>query len=117
MLFEQGGVRHLMVEGGSSILSTFLAADLVDELIVYLAPTLLGSGTPALNDLGITTLADAQHWSWDEAGGGAVRILGNDLRLHLRSPPRGAASTIKNSVPQKNLASHSEAAEYVTGGH
>ncbi|WP_091466780.1 bifunctional diaminohydroxyphosphoribosylaminopyrimidine deaminase/5-amino-6-(5-phosphoribosylamino)uracil reductase RibD [Paenarthrobacter nitroguajacolicus] len=115
MLFEQG-VRHLMVEGGSSILSTFLAADLVDELIVYLAPTLLGSGTPALNDLGITTLADAQHWSWDEAGGGAVRILGNDLRLHLRSP-RGAASTIKNSVPQKNLASHSEAAEYVTGGH
>ena len=75
-----------MVEGGSSILSTFLAADLVDELIVYLAPTLLGSGTPALNDLGITTLADAQHWSWDEAGGGAVRILGNDLRLHLRSP-------------------------------
>ncbi|WP_420180806.1 bifunctional diaminohydroxyphosphoribosylaminopyrimidine deaminase/5-amino-6-(5-phosphoribosylamino)uracil reductase RibD [Paenarthrobacter sp. TA1.8] len=115
MLFEQG-VRHLMVEGGSSILSTFLAADLVDELIVYLAPTLLGSGTPALNDLGITTLEDAQHWSWDEAGGGAVRILGNDLRLHLRSP-RGAASTIKNSVPQKNLASHSEAAEYVTGGH
>ncbi|MEV4954193.1 bifunctional diaminohydroxyphosphoribosylaminopyrimidine deaminase/5-amino-6-(5-phosphoribosylamino)uracil reductase RibD [Paenarthrobacter nitroguajacolicus] len=115
MLFEQG-VRHLMVEGGSSILSTFLAADLVDELIVYLAPTLLGSGTPALNDLGITTLADAQHWSWDEAGGGAVRILGNDLRLHLRSP-RGAASNIKNSVPQKNLASHSEAAEYVTGGH
>ena len=115
MLFEQG-VRHLMVEGGSSILSTFLAADLVDELIVYLAPTLLGSGTPALNDLGITTLADAQHWSWDEAGGGAVRILGNDLRLHLRSP-RGAASTIKNSVPQKTLASHSEAAEYVTGGH
>lgn len=109
MLFEQG-VRHLMVEGGSSILSTFLAADLVDELIVYLAPTLLGSGTPALNDLGITTLADAQHWSWDEAGGGAVRILGNDLRLHLRSP-RGAASTIKNSVPG------SEAAEYVTGGH
>ncbi|MET3368509.1 bifunctional diaminohydroxyphosphoribosylaminopyrimidine deaminase/5-amino-6-(5-phosphoribosylamino)uracil reductase RibD [Arthrobacter sp. M2012083] len=115
MLFEQG-VRHLMVEGGSSILSTFLAADLVDELIVYLAPTLLGSGTPALNDLGITTLADAQRWSWDEAGGGAVRILGNDLRLHLRSP-RGAASTIKNSVPQKSLASHSEAAEYVTGGH
>ena len=115
MLFEQG-VRHLMVEGGSSILSTFLAADLVDELIVYLAPTLLGSGTPALNDLGITTLADAQHWSWDEAGCGAVRILGNDLRLHLRSP-RGAASTIKNSVPQKTLASHSEAAEYVTGGH
>ncbi len=114
-LFEQG-VRHLMVEGGSSILSTFLAAELVDELIVYVAPTLLGSGTPALNDLGITTLAKAQRWSWDDAGGGAVRVLGNDLRLHLRSP-RGAASTITNSVSQKNLVSHSEAAEYLTGGN
>lgn len=108
-LFDRG-VRHVMVEGGSSILSTFLAAELVDELIVYLAPTLLGSGTPALNDLGITTLADAQHWAWDEAGGGAVQTLGNDLRLHLRST-RSAASTIQNSIPR------TEAAEYVTGGH
>ena len=81
------GVRHLMVEGGSRILSAFLAAGLVDELIVYLAPTLLGSGTPALEDLGITTLANAQHWDWDAASGGAVQMLGRDLRLHLRPIP------------------------------
>ncbi|MEV7661895.1 bifunctional diaminohydroxyphosphoribosylaminopyrimidine deaminase/5-amino-6-(5-phosphoribosylamino)uracil reductase RibD [Paenarthrobacter sp. NPDC089316] len=115
MLFEEG-IRHVMVEGGSSILSTFLAAGLVDELIVYLAPTLLGSGTPALNDLGITTLADAQHWVWDEAAGGAVRTLGNDLRLHLR-PAERTANTTRNSIPKKKLASHPEAAEHVTGGH
>ncbi|WGM22382.1 bifunctional diaminohydroxyphosphoribosylaminopyrimidine deaminase/5-amino-6-(5-phosphoribosylamino)uracil reductase RibD [Paenarthrobacter sp. OM7] len=115
MLFDQG-VRHVMVEGGSSILSTFLGAHLVDELIVYMAPTLLGSGTPALHDLGITTLADAQHWSWDNAGGGAVRTLGNDLRLHLRSP-RGTAANIKSLVPHKSLVPRSEAAEHVTGGH
>lgn len=115
MLFDQG-VRHVMVEGGSSILSTFLGAHLVDELIVYMAPTLLGSGTPALHDLGITTLADAQHWSWDDAGGGAVRTLGNDLRLHLRSPS-GAAANIKNLVPHKSLVPRGEAAEHVTGGH
>jgi diaminohydroxyphosphoribosylaminopyrimidine deaminase/5-amino-6-(5-phosphoribosylamino)uracil reductase len=108
MLFEEGA-RHVMVEGGSSILSTFLAAGLVDELIVYLAPTLLGSGTPALNDLGITTLSQAQHWIWDEAGGGSVRTLGNDLRLHLR-PTRPA-------TPQENSLHGSEAAEYVSGGH
>ena len=76
-----------MVEGGSRILSAFLAAGLVDELIVYLAPTLLGSGTAALDDLGITTLADAQRWEWDPASGGAVQILGRDLRLHLRPAP------------------------------
>ncbi|WP_311215096.1 MULTISPECIES: bifunctional diaminohydroxyphosphoribosylaminopyrimidine deaminase/5-amino-6-(5-phosphoribosylamino)uracil reductase RibD [unclassified Arthrobacter] len=115
MLFDQG-IRHVMVEGGSSILSTFLGAHLVDELIVYMAPTLLGSGTPALHDLGIATLADAQHWSWDDACGGAVRTLGNDLRLHLRSP-RGAAAKINNLVPHKNLVPRSEAAEHVTGGH
>ena len=79
-----------MVEGGSRILSAFLAAGLVDELIVYLAPTLLGSGTPALTDLGITTLAGAQHWDWDAASGGAVQMLGRDLRLHLRPSPTGS---------------------------
>jgi diaminohydroxyphosphoribosylaminopyrimidine deaminase/5-amino-6-(5-phosphoribosylamino)uracil reductase len=87
------GVRHLMVEGGSRILSAFLAAGLVDELIVYLAPTLLGSGTPALEDLGITTLADAQQWEWDPASGGAVQQLGRDLRLHLRPVPAASAPT------------------------
>ena len=91
------GVRHLMVEGGSRILSAFLAAGLVDELIVYLAPTLLGSGTSALEDLGITTLADAQHWEWDPASGGAVQQLGRDLRLHLQ--PALAGSTAAAPAP------------------
>ena len=103
------GVRHLMVEGGSRILSAFLAAGLVDELIVYLAPTLLGSGTPALEDLGITTLADAQHWEWDTASGGAVQLLGRDLRLHLSparpagqlAPPAATASTTSDSTPSR----------------
>ncbi len=89
MLYD-AGTRHVMVEGGSSILSSFLAAGLVDELIVYLAPTLLGSGTSALNGLGITSLPDAQQWEWDASDGGAVRALGRDLRLHLR-PQRKVA--------------------------
>ncbi|UKA68323.1 bifunctional diaminohydroxyphosphoribosylaminopyrimidine deaminase/5-amino-6-(5-phosphoribosylamino)uracil reductase RibD [Arthrobacter sp. FW306-05-C] len=89
MLYD-AGTRHVMVEGGSSILSSFLATGLVDELIVYLAPTLLGSGTPSLNGLGITSLPDAQQWEWDPSDGGAVRTLGRDLRLHLR-PQRKVA--------------------------
>jgi diaminohydroxyphosphoribosylaminopyrimidine deaminase/5-amino-6-(5-phosphoribosylamino)uracil reductase len=96
-----------MVEGGSRILSAFLAAGLVDELIVYLAPTLLGSGTPALEDLGITTLADAQQWEWDPASGGAVQQLGRDLRLHLSpalaagapAPGPAAINTSSDSTP------------------
>jgi diaminohydroxyphosphoribosylaminopyrimidine deaminase/5-amino-6-(5-phosphoribosylamino)uracil reductase len=98
------GVRHLMVEGGSRILGAFLAAGLVDELIVYLAPMLLGSGTPALEDLGITTLADAQQWEWDPASGGAVQQLGRDLRLHLR-PAQATAPTPAGVAPAAKTSS------------
>ena len=97
-------IRHVMVEGGSRVLSAFLAAGLVDELIVYLAPTLLGSGTPALRELGISTLADAQHWTWDEAGGGAVRRLGRDLRLHLKP----LAATAEDHKDGKDAAEATE---------
>jgi diaminohydroxyphosphoribosylaminopyrimidine deaminase / 5-amino-6-(5-phosphoribosylamino)uracil reductase len=104
------GVRHLMVEGGSRILSAFLTAGLVDELIVYLAPTLLGSGTPALEDLGITTLADAQRWEWDPASGGAVQQLGRDLRLHLRPAYKDSALTNTSSASNPLRASADTAA-------
>ncbi|MBT2554975.1 bifunctional diaminohydroxyphosphoribosylaminopyrimidine deaminase/5-amino-6-(5-phosphoribosylamino)uracil reductase RibD [Arthrobacter sp. ISL-5] len=109
------GARHVMVEGGSRILSAFLGEGLVDELIVYLAPTLLGSGTPALNGLGVGTLAEAQRWEWDAASGGAVQQLGRDLRLHLlpeqatapreiKQPPSAAQSTSTDSLPARATA-------------
>jgi diaminohydroxyphosphoribosylaminopyrimidine deaminase/5-amino-6-(5-phosphoribosylamino)uracil reductase len=88
------GVRHLMVEGGSRVSAAFLRAGLVDELILYLAPTLLGTGVPALADLGIGTLAGAQHWCWDSSAGGAVVVLGNDLKLHLIPAADAATPTV-----------------------
>lgn len=80
---QQRGVGHVMIEGGSKINAAFLAAGLVDELIVFLAPTLLGSGIPALNDLGIGTLSQAQQWEWDGTTSGPVERLGPDLKLTL----------------------------------
>ncbi|HET8795344.1 MAG TPA: bifunctional diaminohydroxyphosphoribosylaminopyrimidine deaminase/5-amino-6-(5-phosphoribosylamino)uracil reductase RibD [Arthrobacter sp.] len=77
------GVRHLMIEGGSRVSSAFLAAGLVDEIIIYLAPAFLGRGIPALGDLGITSLSQAQHWDWDHVGRGCAVPLGRDLRLQL----------------------------------
>ena len=52
-------VRTVIVEGGSAIHTAFLAAGLVDELNVYIAPVLLGAGTQAIGDVGIGTMADA----------------------------------------------------------
>ena len=121
-LFESG-VRHLMVEGGSRILSAFLAAGVVDELIIYLAPTLLGSGTAALGDLGIATLADAQQWEWDPASGGAVQTLGRDLRLHLRPlvPAAPAASPAPAAPAATSTSSdstpHRTGADTAAGGN
>ena len=72
-----------MIEGGAKINAAFLARGLVDELVVYLAPTLLGSGIPALSDLGIGTLSQAQQWEWDATTTGPVEIMGPDLKLTL----------------------------------
>ncbi len=53
------GVRYLMVEGGAQTASAFLAAGLVDRLLIYRAPVLLGGGTPAVGKIGHDTLEKA----------------------------------------------------------
>ncbi len=88
------GVGHLMIEGGATINAAFLAQGLVDELVVYLAPTLLGAGIPALTDLGINTLGQAQRWEWDATTTGPVELLGPDLKLTLM-PAKAAAQEAK----------------------
>lgn len=81
------GVRHLMIEGGAGVSAAFLAAGLVDELYIYTAPTLLGSGISAVGDIGVSTLAQASRWRWDSSGGGIAVATGTDLRLHAEPLP------------------------------
>lgn len=55
------GIHRVLVEGGPSIASAFLRADLADEVLIYVAPTLIGSGDacadrPALTQLGVETI-------------------------------------------------------------
>jgi diaminohydroxyphosphoribosylaminopyrimidine deaminase/5-amino-6-(5-phosphoribosylamino)uracil reductase len=38
-----------------------MTAGLIDEVVAYVAPMLLGAGTSAVADLGITTITDALH--------------------------------------------------------
>jgi len=51
--------RHVFLEGGPTLAAAFVSAGLVDEIVVYVAPILLGAGRNAVADLGITTIADA----------------------------------------------------------
>ncbi|WP_236665854.1 bifunctional diaminohydroxyphosphoribosylaminopyrimidine deaminase/5-amino-6-(5-phosphoribosylamino)uracil reductase RibD [Nocardioides baculatus] len=53
--------QHVFLEGGPTLARAFLEAGLVDEIVAYVAPMLLGAGTSSVADLGITTIADARH--------------------------------------------------------
>lgn len=54
---------HVLVEGGAGTASAFLAADLVDRLLLYRAPIVIGAGQSALGDIGLADLGDA-HGRW-----------------------------------------------------
>ena len=51
--------QHVFLEGGPTLAAAFLTAGLVDEIVGYVAPVLLGSGLSAVGELGITTIGQA----------------------------------------------------------
>jgi len=53
--------QHVFLEGGPTLAAAFLRDGLVDEVVTYVAPMLLGSGRSAVADLGVGTIADALH--------------------------------------------------------
>ncbi|MHB1513700.1 MAG: bifunctional diaminohydroxyphosphoribosylaminopyrimidine deaminase/5-amino-6-(5-phosphoribosylamino)uracil reductase RibD [Acidiferrobacter sp.] len=71
------GVNDLLVEAGPTLLASLLEARLIDELVVYMAPKLLGHGRP-LADFALAALSEASVWRYDDA-----RRVGDDLRLTL----------------------------------
>ena len=73
-VFGLGDVNDLLVEGGASAAAAFLGADLVDRLLVYRAPILIGEGKSAIGDIGLAGLADA-HGRWRAI---ETRTLGSD---------------------------------------
>ncbi|MCX4473152.1 bifunctional diaminohydroxyphosphoribosylaminopyrimidine deaminase/5-amino-6-(5-phosphoribosylamino)uracil reductase RibD [Micromonospora sp. NBC_01655] len=70
------GVRAALLEGGPSLAGAFLAAGLVDRVVGYVAPRLLGAGPTALADAGVTTIADAIDLELTD-----VTQVGPDLRI------------------------------------
>lgn len=77
-LFDRG-VRHVLVEGGPTLAGAFVEGRLVDQVVGYLAPMLLGGGPSLLADAGIHTLAAAITLEIDQ-----VDRLNDDLRIVAR---------------------------------
>ncbi len=88
------GVRTLFVEGGPAVASSLLRAGLVDEVLIYLAPALLGGPKLALGDLGIDSMAGITR----------LRVthfaqLGQDLLIKAVVEPSDAAQRTPTNLP------------------
>jgi diaminohydroxyphosphoribosylaminopyrimidine deaminase/5-amino-6-(5-phosphoribosylamino)uracil reductase len=83
-LFDQGR-RHVFLEGGPTLAGAFLQAGLVDEVVCYVAPMLIGDGLPSVQGLPFTTIGDALHLDVTD-----VTTLGDapDLDVRLVMTPR-----------------------------
>jgi diaminohydroxyphosphoribosylaminopyrimidine deaminase/5-amino-6-(5-phosphoribosylamino)uracil reductase len=81
LLTELGsqGINELHVEAGPTLSGAFLDAGLVDELLVYQAPMLIGEGRPLAALAPLAGLDEARRWKLIEA-----TPVGQDLRLRLR---------------------------------
>jgi diaminohydroxyphosphoribosylaminopyrimidine deaminase/5-amino-6-(5-phosphoribosylamino)uracil reductase len=76
-------IHHVWLEGGPTVAAAFMAAGLVDEVVAYVAPVLLGRGRQTVADLGITTIEHALRLTPTD-----LTLLGSDARITaLVTPP------------------------------
>jgi diaminohydroxyphosphoribosylaminopyrimidine deaminase/5-amino-6-(5-phosphoribosylamino)uracil reductase len=75
-LLEDRGVHHALLEGGPTLAAAFFRANLVDRVVTYLSPTLIGSGPAAISDIGIKSLDEALRLQLND-----VAVVGNDVRI------------------------------------
>ncbi len=80
-IIDSSETQYLFVEGGAGAAAAFLAADLVDRLLLYRAPIIVGGGRPGIADIGLASLPEAHgRWRFDER-----RQLGSDtLEVYTR---------------------------------
>ena len=76
----QRGINEVLVEAGSVLNGALLQENLIDELVLYLAPQMLGDAARGMANLGELTQLDQRvelHWQ-------DVRQVGNDLRVQAK---------------------------------
>ncbi|MEG8105523.1 riboflavin biosynthesis protein RibD [Actinomyces oris] len=87
-------IRHVLLEGGPTLATAFLRAGLVDEVVAYTAPALLGAGPAALADFGATTITDALRLR-----NSRVEVLGSGDELAVRVSGDLGADDIRPDAP------------------
>lgn len=64
--FADEGLTRILVEGGATLATSLLKAKLVDRLLWYRAPSIMGEGTPAVASLGLAALGDMPRFRHEE---------------------------------------------------
>jgi diaminohydroxyphosphoribosylaminopyrimidine deaminase/5-amino-6-(5-phosphoribosylamino)uracil reductase len=75
----------VLLEGGPTLAGVFLRAGVIDRILAYVAPILLGGPITAVDDVGVPSIARALRWRYD-----GIERVGPDLLLSL--VPRESAS-------------------------
>ncbi|HEX4586685.1 MAG TPA: bifunctional diaminohydroxyphosphoribosylaminopyrimidine deaminase/5-amino-6-(5-phosphoribosylamino)uracil reductase RibD [Mycobacterium sp.] len=68
----------VLLEGGPTLAGAFLRAGVIDRIVAYVAPILLGGPIAAVDDVGVLSIAHAQRWRFD-----GIDSMGPDLLLSL----------------------------------
>lgn len=68
----------VLVEGGPTLAGAFLRAGVVDRILAYVAPILLGGPITAVDDVGVSSIGQAQRWRYD-----GIHPVGPDVLLSL----------------------------------
>jgi diaminohydroxyphosphoribosylaminopyrimidine deaminase / 5-amino-6-(5-phosphoribosylamino)uracil reductase len=72
------GYTDVLLEGGPTLAGAFLRAGVVDRILAYVAPILLGGPVTLVGDVGVSTILKALRWKFD-----GVEQVGPDLLLSL----------------------------------
>ena len=80
---NQAGFNRVLVESGPILGSALLAAGVIDEVILYLAPTIFGSGTNSIADIGIKNISDRLDLTLI-----SNEVIESDLKLTYQIPAK-----------------------------
>jgi diaminohydroxyphosphoribosylaminopyrimidine deaminase/5-amino-6-(5-phosphoribosylamino)uracil reductase len=77
-LANERGFNQVLIESGPTFGTALLREDLIDEVVLFQAPTLFGTGMPAIGDLGITNISARLDFEISD-----VEMIGSDLKITL----------------------------------
>ena len=78
-VIEELDVNQVLVEAGPTLASALVKAGVIDEVVIYQAPIVLGAGPLWLEDIGITTLLNARKFELISS-----EVCGGDVKSRYR---------------------------------